>query len=131
MIDANGLIIEHETRLPRVLFTEADLCKLYGEPVVWDKFIDAVDTVITSQDDCDPGCPLTDDEAIKSNHDGICARLASINTSYEPRLFAAAIAERAHMSHVSLAARSVSIDDSACDIFEANLSAHWWILRLL
>ncbi len=27
------------------------------------------------------------------------------------------------MSHVSMAAGSVSIDDSACDIFEANLSA--------
>jgi hypothetical protein len=64
MIDANGLIIEHDTRLPWVLFTEADLCKLYGKPVVWDEFIDAVDTVITSQD-CDPGCPFTDDAAIK------------------------------------------------------------------
>jgi hypothetical protein len=87
--------------LPRVLFTEADLCKLYGEPVAWDEFNDAVDTVITSQD-CDPGCPLTDDEAIKLLHDGIRAGLASINSSYEPRLFAAAIAERAHMSHVSM-----------------------------
>ena len=27
------------------------------------------------------------------------------------------------MSHVSMAAGSVSIDDSACDIFEANISA--------
>ena len=78
---------------------------------------------VHSKDDCDPGCPLTDDEAIKSNHDGICARLASINTSYEPRLFAAVIAERAHMSHVSMAAGSVSIDDSACEIFEASFSA--------
>jgi hypothetical protein len=34
------------------------------------------------------------------------------------------------MSHVSMAAGSVSLDDSACDIFEANRSAHW-ILRLL
>ena len=58
------LIVEHDTRLPWVLFTEADLCKLYGEPVAWDEFNDAVDTVITSQD-CDPGCPLTDDAAIK------------------------------------------------------------------
>ena len=90
---------------------------------MWDEFNDAVDTVITSQD-CDPGCPLTDDEAIKLHHDGIRAGLASINTSYEPRLFSAAvIAERAHMSHVSLASGSVSIDDSACDIFEANLAA--------
>jgi hypothetical protein len=60
---------------------------------------------------------------IKLNHDGIRAGLASIDISYEPRLFAAAIAERAHMSHVSMVAGSISIDDSACDIFEANHSA--------
>jgi len=107
MIDANGLVVEHDTRLPQVLFTEADLCKLYGEPVAWDEFNYAVDTVITSQD-YDPGCPLTDYEVIKLNHDGICARLASTNISYEPRLDAAAIAERAHMSHVSMAAGSVT-----------------------
>jgi hypothetical protein len=122
MIDANGLIVEHDTRLPWVLFTEADLCKLYGKPVAWDKFNDAVDRAITSHD-CDPGCPLTDDEAIKLNHDGIRAGLASIDISYEPRLFAAVIAEQAHMSHVSISVGSISIDDSACDIFEANLSA--------
>ena len=63
MIGANGLIIEHDTRLPLVLFTEADLCMLYGEPVAWDKFNDAINTVIISQD-YDPGCPLTDDEVI-------------------------------------------------------------------
>jgi hypothetical protein len=48
MIDANGLIVEHDTRLPRVLFPEADLCKLYGKSVAWDEFNDAVVTVITS-----------------------------------------------------------------------------------
>ena len=92
MIDANGLIVEHDTRLPQVLFTEADLCKLYGKPVAWNEFNDAVDTFITSQD-YDPGCPLTNHEAIKLNHDVIRAGLASIDISYEPRLFAAAIAE--------------------------------------
>ncbi len=122
MIDANGVIVEHDTGLPRVLFTEADLCKLYGKPDAWDEFNDAVNTVITSQD-FDPGCPFTDDEMIKLNHDGICARPASINISYEPRLFAAAIAKQAHMSHVSMAVGSVSIDGLACDIFEANISA--------
>jgi hypothetical protein len=60
---------------------------------------------------------------IQSNHDGICARLASIDISYEPRLFADVIAERAHMSHVSMAAGNISKDDSACDIIEASLSA--------
>ncbi len=42
MIDANGFIIEHDTQLPRVLFTEADLCKLYGEPVTWDKTMPSI-----------------------------------------------------------------------------------------
>ncbi len=42
MLDSNGLIVEHNTRPPQVLFTEADLCKLYGEPVMWDKFNDAI-----------------------------------------------------------------------------------------
>jgi hypothetical protein len=60
---------------------------------------------------------LTDDEVVKLNHDGICAKLASINIPYEPRIFAAAISEGAHMSHVSMALESVSIDDTACDIF--------------
>ena len=32
-LESNGLIVEHDPRLPQVLFTEADLCKLYGEPV--------------------------------------------------------------------------------------------------
>ncbi len=60
---------------------------------------------------------MIDDEVVKLNHDGIHAKLASIDISYEPRMFAAAIPERAHMSHVSMALGSVSIDDTACDIF--------------
>jgi hypothetical protein len=43
MLDSNGLIVEHDTWPPQVLFTEADLCKLYGEPVAWDEFNDAID----------------------------------------------------------------------------------------
>jgi hypothetical protein len=38
-------------------------------------------------------------------------------------MFAAAISEHAHMSHVSMALGSVSIDDTACDIFMENASA--------
>ncbi len=60
---------------------------------------------------------MIDNEVAKLNHDGIHAELASINISYEPRMFAAAISERAHMSHVSMALGSVSIDDTACGIF--------------
>ncbi len=66
---------------------------------------------------------MTNDEVVKLNHDGICAELASIDISYEPRMFAAAISEHAHMSHVSMALGSVSIDDTACDIFMENASA--------
>jgi hypothetical protein len=46
---------------------------------------------------------LTDDEVVKLNHDGILAKLVSINISYKPRMFAAAITECAYMSHVSMA----------------------------
>jgi hypothetical protein len=66
---------------------------------------------------------LTNDEVVKLNHDGICAKLASIDIIYKPRMFAAAISERAHMSHVSMALGSVSIDDTPCDIFMENVSA--------
>jgi hypothetical protein len=66
---------------------------------------------------------LINDEVVKLNHDGICAKLASIDISYEPRMFAAAISECAHMSHVSMALGSVSIDETACGIFMENASA--------
>jgi hypothetical protein len=61
MLDYIGLIVEHDTRLPQVLFTEANLCKLYGELVTWDKFNDAINQVYASKDEF-LGCPLTDDE---------------------------------------------------------------------
>ncbi len=102
MLDSNGLIVEHDTRPPQVLFTEANLCKLYGEPVLWDKFNNAINQVCASKDEIH-GCPLTNDEVVKLNHDGICAELASIGISYEPRMFPAAISEHAHKSHVSMA----------------------------
>jgi hypothetical protein len=75
-------------------------------------------------DNDDPflGCPLTDDEQVKLNQDGIRAQLSSIDLSHEPLLFLAAMKEHAHMSHALMAMGSVSIDDSACELFEANLS---------
>jgi hypothetical protein len=42
MLDSNGLIVKHDTRPPLVLLTEANLCKLYWEPVAWDEFNDAI-----------------------------------------------------------------------------------------
>jgi hypothetical protein len=122
MLDSNGLIVEHDTWPPQVLFTEANLCKLYGEPVAWDEFNDAIDQVCASKDEF-LGCLLVNDEVVKQNHDGICAELASIDISYKPRVLAAAITECAHMSHVSMALGSVSINDTACGIFMENTSA--------
>jgi hypothetical protein len=122
MLDSNNLIVDHNTRPPQVLFTEANLCKFYGEPVAWDKFNNAIDQVCASKDEF-LGCPLTDDEVAKLNHDGICAKLASIDISYKPRMFAAAISKCAHMSQVSMALGSVSVDDTACGIFMENASA--------
>ncbi len=73
MLDSNGLIVEHDTWPPQVLFTEADLYKLYGEPVAWDKFNNAIDQVFASEDKI-LGCPMTNDEVVKLNHDGIWLR---------------------------------------------------------
>jgi hypothetical protein len=43
MLDSNSLIVDHDTRPRQVLFTETNLCKLYGEPVGWDEFNNAID----------------------------------------------------------------------------------------
>jgi hypothetical protein len=78
---------------------------------------------VYASNDGNLGCPLTKDEVVKLNQDGICAKLASIDISYEPKMFATAATEGAHMSHVSMALGSVSIDDSDCELFIANTPA--------
>ena len=121
MLDLDGLIVKQD-RPPQVILTQTDLCKLYGEPVAWDNFNNAIDQIAESQD-VSLGSPLTDNEVVKLNHYGIPAKLASVDMCYEPCLFAAAIAERAHMSHVSIAIVSVSVDNTACELFVENTSA--------
>jgi len=96
---------------------------LYIEPATWDEFNDTVDKVMADDGDPSMGCLLTDDDVVKLNQDGIRAQLSSIDASHEPLLFLAAINECAHMSHASMALGSVSIDDTACDLFEANFSS--------
>jgi len=83
---------------------------LYIEPATWDEFNDTVDKVIADDDDPSMGCPLTYDDVVKLNQNGILrAQHSSIDASHEPLLFSAAINERAHMSHASMALRSVSM----------------------
>jgi hypothetical protein len=50
MLDSNCLIVELDTWLPQILFIEANVCKLYGEPVTWDTFNDAINQVFASKD---------------------------------------------------------------------------------
>ena len=110
-------------RTVSLAFTEADIGMLYIEPATWDEFNDTVDKVMADDDDPSMGCLLTDDDVVKLNQDGIHAQLSSIDASDEPLLFSAAINERTHMSHASLAMGNVSIDNTSCDLFEANLSS--------
>jgi hypothetical protein len=120
MLDTSGLIIEHDICLFHTLFFEAEPSKLYGKEVVWSKFNNAVDVVVTSNKGSG-GCPLTADEVAKLNHQ-ICVQLASFGGSYKPHCFATQVTENAHVSHTAMAFGSDSKDDDACEIFEARVS---------
>ena len=122
MLDSNGLNIEHNTRPPQILFTEADLSKLYGKPVAWIKFNDATDAVYTS-DNISLGCPLTEDEVVKLDHPHFCDKLDSLGLGCKPSLFAALCTECANLSHAAMALGSMLMDDNSCENFEATMSA--------
>jgi hypothetical protein len=121
MLDTNGLIVEHGIRPPNVLFSEAKLSKLYCEEVAWSRFNNVVDAVYIS-DERSQGCTLTADEVVKLNTPKICIQLASLGVNYEPHCFATQVTENARVSHAAMAFGSVSMDDTACDIFEEQLS---------
>ncbi len=77
ILDSNGLIIEHDTWPPQVLFMEADLGKLYSKPDGWEEFKDAINLVYTS-DSISQGWPLPEDKVVKLNAQEIFAKLASL-----------------------------------------------------
>jgi hypothetical protein len=101
---------------------EADLGKLYGKPVGWDEFNDAINLVYTSNS-TSLGCPLTEAEVVKLNIQEICAKLASLCKNCKPHLFAASITEQAHLSHAAMAMGSMTVDDHSCKIFESTTTA--------
>jgi hypothetical protein len=103
------------------VFSEAELSKLYGKEVVWSKFNDAGDAVVTSNEGSGE-CPLTADEVAKKLNHQICVQLASLGSSYEPHCFATQVTENAHVSHAAIAFGSFSKDDDACEIFDASVS---------
>jgi len=46
MLNSEGMIIEREERLPKHIFTEADIGMLYIEPATCDEFNDTVNKVM-------------------------------------------------------------------------------------
>jgi hypothetical protein len=78
MLDYEGMIIERKERPPKHIFTEADIGMLYIEPATWDEFNDTVDKVMADDDDPSMGCPLTDNDVVKLNQDGIRAQLFQV-----------------------------------------------------
>ncbi len=122
MLVSNGLIIEHNTQPPRVVFTEADLSKLYGKPVAWDEFNNAINAVYTS-DNISLGYLLTEDELVQLDHPDFYAKLASLGVGCKPSLFAALCTECANLSHAAMALGSMLMDDNSCENFEATMSA--------
>ncbi len=113
-------LVEHGIRPPNILFSEAELSKLYGEEVTWSRLNDVVYAVYVSHESS-LGCPLTADEVVKLNAPKICVQLASLGVNYEPLCFATQVTENARVSHAALVFGSVSMDDAACDIFEKQL----------
>ncbi len=71
MLNSKGMIIEHNERPPKHIFTDAVIGMLYIEPATWDEFNDTVVKVMADDDDPYMGCPLTDDDVVKLNQDGI------------------------------------------------------------
>jgi hypothetical protein len=62
----------------------------------------------------------TQDEAILSC-DGIRVQLASLSTVYEPSIFSAVLDNQAFISRVSMAVGSTTVNDAACEVFEARV----------
>ena len=64
--------------------------------------------------------PLSDDDESLLACDGICVQLASLSTVFEPSLFSAGLEDQAWISRVSMAIGRSTVDDEACDVFEAR-----------
>ena len=118
MMDSSGEIVGRRKR-NRNLFEEADIKELYAEPCMWDSF----DQLINNQlnEVYDLSNPLSDDDEAMLTCDGICAQIASLNTVFEPSIFSAMLNDQALISRVSMAMGSMTVDDAACDVFEARV----------
>ena len=82
-----------------------------------------MEELITNQlsDVYDLSDPLSDDDEVMLICDGICAQIASLNTVFEPSIFSAVLIDQALISKVSMARGSMTVDDAACEVFEARV----------
>ena len=53
--------------------------------------------------------------------DEIHAQIASLNTVFEPSIFSVVLIDQALISRVSMAMGSMTVDDAACNVFEARV----------
>jgi hypothetical protein len=117
MLDYNGEIATTNKRSCD-LFEEADISVLYANPGNWDSFEQLVDDQACRANDL--GYPLLDDDESLLACDGICVQLASLSTVFEPSLFSAKLEDQAWILRVSLAVGRLTVDDAACEVFEAR-----------
>lgn len=118
MMDSNGDIVGSR-KCDRTMFeeVEAEVSKLYAEPCMWDYFQQLVDDQLN--DACDLTTPLSDDDVAMMAIDGIRAQVASISSVLEQSVFSTTMNDQAMISKLAMAVGSTTIDDTACEVFEA------------
>ena len=118
MMDSNGDIVGLR-KCDRTMFeeVEVEVSKLYAEPCMWDYFQQLVDDQLN--DACDLTTPLSDDDVAMMAIDGIRAQVASISSVLEQSVFSTTMNDQALISKLAMAVGSTTIDDTACEVFEA------------
>ena len=136
MMNSKGDIVGSR-KCDRTMFeeVEVEVSKLYAEPCMWDYFQQLVDDQLN--DACDLTTPLSDDDVAMMAIDGIRAQVASISSVLEQSVFSTTINDHALISKLSMAVGSTTIDDTACEVFEArvpiwdiNVSAYLLVDRM-
>ncbi len=117
MLDSNGEIV---TTLKRNqdLFEEGDISVLYADPGTWESFEQLVDDQVCRDDNL--SYPFLEDNEATLSCDGICVQLASLSTVYEPLIFSAVLDDQAFILRVSMVVGSTTVNDAACEVFEAR-----------
>jgi hypothetical protein len=128
MLDSNGEVVKTLKRNCD-LFEEGDISVLYAKPGTWESFEQLVDYQACGADNL--SYPFLDDDEAILSCDGICVQLASLSTVYEPLIFSAVLYDQAFISRLSMAVGSTTVNDAACEVFEARvvqlsaISAGW------